>query len=212
MKAFFDTAKVLLSDLASSLLFLILFSLTHNPVLSACFGIALGVIQIAVQFARRKPIDAMEWLSLFLVIASGTATMLTDDPRFVLFKPSAIYAIVGMVMLKPGWMNRYLPPIARAAASDVANYVGFAWAGLMFVSAALNAYLALEEDLVRWALIMTIFAIASKAVLFIAGFAAIRRTARRRIAAMPADARDALLASTGWRTNLTLQPIQKSPA
>jgi intracellular septation protein A len=51
----------------------------------------------------------MELLSLFLVIAAGTATLLTNDPRFVLFKPSVIYVIVGVVMLKPGWMNRYLP-------------------------------------------------------------------------------------------------------
>jgi len=200
MKVFLRTAGVLLSDLASSLLFLIVFSVTHNAVLSACFGISLGLVQITVQFAGRKPIDVMEWLSLFLVIASGTATILTDDPRFVLFKPSAIYAIVGVAMLKPGWMNRYLPPIARAAAGDVASYVGFAWAGLMFLSAALNAYVAVEKDLASWALIMTVFAIASKAVLFVAGFAAIRLTARRRIAAMPADARDALLASTGWQT------------
>jgi intracellular septation protein A len=47
----------------------------------------------------------MEWLSLFLVLASGTATLLTDNPRFVQFKPSAIYVIVGVVMLKPGWMK-----------------------------------------------------------------------------------------------------------
>jgi intracellular septation protein A len=199
MKAFLETARLLLSDLASSLLFLILFALTHHTVLSACLGMALGVVQIAVQLARRKPIDVMEWLSLFLVIAASMATMLTDDPRFVLFKPSAIYAIVGIIMLKPGWMNRYLPPIARAVVSDVANHVGFAWAGLMFLSAALNAYLALERDMASWALIMTIFAIASKAVLFIAGFAAIRLTARRRIAALPDAARDALLGSTGWR-------------
>lgn len=130
MKAFLQTVKLLLSDLASSLLFLLLFALTHNAVLSACLGMLLGLIQIVMHFARRKPIEVMEWLSLFLVIASGTATVLTDDPRFVLFKPSAIYAIIGVAMLRPGWMNRYLPAIAKSTASDIATYVGFAWSGL----------------------------------------------------------------------------------
>lgn len=208
MKAFLQTAKLLLGDMASSLLFLILFSLTHNVILSACLGMSLGLIQVAVQFARRKPIDVMEWMSLFLVIASGTATVLTDDPRFVLFKPTAIYAVVGMVMLRPGWMNRYLPSIARAVASDVATYVGFAWAGLMFVSAALNAYLAMNGDLATWALVMTVFGIVSKVVLAVAGFAAIRLAARRRIRAMPSAERDALLLSTGWRA--TSPPSAKS--
>lgn len=206
MKAFLQTIRLLLSDLASSLLFLVLFSLTHNAVLSACLGMLLGLIQIAVQFARRKPIDVMEWVSLFLVIASGTATVLTDDPRFVLFKPSAIYAIIGIVMLRPGWMNRYLPPIARAVASDIATYVGFAWAGLMFISAMLNAYLAVSKDVATWALTMTIFGIASKVVLSIAGFAAIRLTARQRIRAMPVNEREDLLISTGWQAKSSTLP------
>jgi intracellular septation protein len=30
----------------------------------------------------------------------------------VLFKPSVTYVIIGIVMLKAGWMNRYLPAIA----------------------------------------------------------------------------------------------------
>ena len=181
MKPFLQMVGLLLADLASSLLFLILFSLTHNAVLSAGCGILLGIVQIAVQLIRRKPIDTMEWLSLFLVVASATATVLTDDPRFVLFKPSAIYLVVGIVMMKPGWMNRYLPAIARAVASDVATYVGFAWAALMFVSAGLNAYLAISTGLATWALTMAIFGIASKAALAVAGFAAIRLTARHRI-------------------------------
>jgi intracellular septation protein A len=199
MKAFLQTVKLLLSDLASSLLFLLLFSLTHNALLSACLGMLLGLIQIVMQFARRKPIEVMEWLSLFLVIASGTATVLTDDPRFVMFKPSAIYAIIGVAMLRPGWMNRYLPAIAKSTASDIATYVGFAWSGLMFISAVLNAYFAVSTDFATWALTMTIFGVASKAILFIVGFSAIRLTARHRVRAMPADEREALLISTGWR-------------
>jgi intracellular septation protein len=201
MKPISQTIKLFLGDLASSLVFLILFSTTHNVVLSACVGILLGVIQIAVHFARQTPIDIMEWLSLFLVVASTIATLLTDDPRFVLFKPSAIYAVIGVVMLRPGWMNRYLPAIARAVASDIATYVGFAWAGLMFISAVLNAYLAVSTDLATWALTMAVFGISSKVILFISGFAAIRLMARLRIRAMPADRREALLISTGWHTN-----------
>jgi intracellular septation protein A len=200
VRSFFDAARLLLADLASSLFFVVLLSLTHNATLSACLAIMLGLLQIGIQFIRGKPIDAMEWLSLFLVIAAGAATLLTDDPRFVLFKPSVIYSIVGVVMLKRGWMNRYLPAIARSVASDVATYVGFAWAGLMFVSAALNAFVAIAFDLSTWAVVMPAFGIGSKVVLMLAGFAAIRLTVRRRVRAMPEAERNALLISTGVRT------------
>jgi len=199
MKNFLKAAKLLLLDMASTLAFLLLFLLTHNTILSVGLGIALGLAQIGIQFVRRKPIDTMEWLSLFLVVAAGAATMLTDDPRFVLVKPSVIYAIVGVVMLKPGWLNRYLPDIAKVVAPDVAVVVGFAWAGLMFLSAAVNAFVALTCDVATWALVMPVFGIVSKVVVFLLGFSAIRLTAGRRIRAMPAAEREALLNSTGWR-------------
>jgi len=197
MRDFLNAAKLLLLDLASTILFVVLFLLTHNTVLSISLGMALGLAQIGTQFVRRKPIETMEWLSLFLVIAAGTATLLTNDPRFVLIKPTVIYAIVGIVMLKPGWMNRYLPDIARAVVPDVAVVVGFVWAGLMFVSAMVNAFVAFTCSVATWALVMPIFGVVSKVMLFLIGFAAMRFIGRRRVRAMPALERDALLVSTG---------------
>jgi intracellular septation protein len=199
MRDFLKAAKLLLFDLVSTIFFVVLFLLTHNIVLSVGFGIAVGLAQIGTKFVRGKPIDTMEWLSLFLVIAAGTATLLTDDPRFVLFKPSVIYTIVGVVMLKSGWINRYLPAIARAVIPDVAVVVGFVWAGLMFVSAAVNAFVALTCSVATWALVMPIFSIVSKVVVFLFGFAVMRIVAVRRVRAMPALERDALLVSTGRR-------------
>jgi intracellular septation protein A len=197
MKDFLNAARLLLLDLASTLVFLLLFLLTHNTMLSVGLGVAFGVAQIGIQFVRGKRIDVMEWLSLFLVVAAGTATLLTHDPRFVLFKPSVIYAIVGVVMLKPGWLNRYLPDIARTVMPDVAVVVGYAWAVLMFVSAVVNGFVALTCDVATWAMVMPIYGIVSKVVVFLGGFAAMRIIGRRRITAMPAGERDALLASAG---------------
>jgi intracellular septation protein len=197
MRDFLNAAKLLLLDLASTILFLVVFLLTHNTILAVGLGMALGLAQIATQFVRRRAIETMEWLSLFLVIAAGTATLLTDDPRFVLFKPTVIYAIVGVVMLKPGWMNRYLPDIARAVVPDVAVVVGFVWSGLMFVSAMVNAFVALACSVATWALVMPIFGIVSKLTVFLVGFAALRFIGRRRVLGMPELERDALLVATG---------------
>jgi len=80
--------------------------------------------------------------------------------------------IVGVVMLKPGWMNRYLPAIAQSVVPDVAVILGFIWAGLMFASALTNAFIALKFSLATWALVMPTFGIISKLLLFLAGFAA----------------------------------------
>jgi intracellular septation protein len=132
MKNLLEAGRLLLLDMAATLLFLVLFLLTHNLALSVLLGMALGIAQIGWQLARRKPIDTMQWMSLFLVLGAGTVTLITADPRFVMIKPSVIYIIVGVVMLKRGWMNRYLPPIAIELVPDIAVIFGYAWSGLMF--------------------------------------------------------------------------------
>ena len=149
MRILFQSARLLLLDMASTFFFLVLFLLTKNVPLSVTLGVALGVAQIGVQFARGNRIETMEWLSLFVVVASGAATLLTHDPRFVMIKPSVLYVVVGLVMLKPGWMNRYLPPVAKQLVPDVATMFGFVWAGLMFVTSALNIIVALNFSVAR---------------------------------------------------------------
>lgn len=71
-------------------------------------------------------------------------------------------------------------PIAIQAVPDLTYAFGFIWAGLMFLSAALNIALALNLDPVRWSLVMSIWGIASKATLFLVQFAVMRATGRHR--------------------------------
>ena len=182
MKNLFEAGKLLLLDMAATLLFLVLYLLTHNVTLSVVLGMVLGTAQIGWQLARRKPIDTMQWMSLFLVLGAGTVTLITDDPRFVMIKPSVIYIIVGIVMLRRGWMNRYLPPIAIELVPDIAIIVGYAWSGLMFFSAALNVIVALNFDVATWSAAMSIYGIVSKGAMFLIGYVVMRTigAARRR--------------------------------
>jgi intracellular septation protein A len=188
MKSLLQAGKLLLLDLASTFFFLFVYLLTKNITLSVLLGMALGAAQIGWEFARKKPIDTMQWLSLFLVLGAGTATLLTNDPRFVMIKPSVIYCVVGIVMLKPGWMNRYLPPVAIELIPDVAMIFGYLWAGLMFASAGLNLIVALNFSVATWSAFMSIYAIVSKVALFLIGYATMRTIAvrrRARLAAIP---------------------------
>jgi len=191
VKNLFDAGKLLFLDMAATLFFLVLYLLTHNVTLSVVLGMALGITQIGWQVARRKPIDTMQWMSLFLVLGAGTVTLLTNDPRFVMVKPSVIYLIVGIVMLRRGWMNRYLPPIAIELIPDVAVIFGYVWSGLMFFSAALNMIVALNFSVVTWSATMSIWGIASKLVLFLIGYVTMRTIAVARRRRQISDGADA---------------------
>jgi intracellular septation protein A len=180
MKNLLQAAKLLLLDMASTFFFLFLYLLTKNITLSVLLGMALGAAQIGWEFLRHKPIDTMQWMSLFLVLGTGTATLLTADPRFVM--------IVGIVMLKPGWMNRYLPPVAIELVPDIATIFGYVWAGLMFFSAALSLIVAFNFSITTWLGFMSIYGIASKLVLFLIGYATMRIIGVRRRARLLAAA------------------------
>ena len=180
MKNLFEAGKLLLLDMAATLFFLVLYLLTHNVPLSVLLGMGLGIARIGWQLARKKPIDTMQWMSLFLVLGAGTVTLITNDPRFVMVKPSVIYLIVGIVMLRRGWINRYLPPIALELVPDIAVMVGYAWSGLMFFSAALNLIVALNVSVVTWSVTMSIYGIVSKTVMFLIAYAVLRTVGRRR--------------------------------
>lgn len=188
MKNLFQASRVLLLDMASTLLFLGVYLATGNLFLAVGLGMALGLGQIAWHLIHREPVEALQWLSVVIILASGTATFFTSDPLFIMLKPSIIYVIVGIVMLKRGWMNRYLPPIAQATVPDLGIRFGYIWAGLMFFSAVLNIVLALALEPASWAAVKSAWAIGSKVALFLIQYAVMKSTGIRRARAAMAAA------------------------
>jgi intracellular septation protein len=180
MRDLFSAARVLLLDMASMVLFLVVVVITDNLVLAATLGMVLGVGQIAWQFYKREPVEALQWLSVVQVLAAGTATLLTDNAIFMMLKPSVVAVILGLVMLRRGWMNRYLPPVALATMADVGVVFGFVWAGLMFFTAALNVAMALVLDTKTWAAVMSAWGIASNVGLFLVQYFIMNVIGRRR--------------------------------
>ncbi|MCA0246479.1 MAG: septation protein IspZ [Proteobacteria bacterium] len=188
MKNLFQASRVLLLDMASTLLFLGVYVATGNLFLAVGLGMALGLGQIAWHLFHREPVEALQWLSVVIILASGTATFFTSDPLFVMLKPTIVYVVVGVVMLKRGWMNRYLPPIAQATVPDLGIRFGYIWAGLMFFSAVLNIALALTLDPASWAAAKSAWAIGSKIALFLIQYAVMKSTGIRRAKAAMAMA------------------------
>ena len=190
MKELLHSARYLAEDMASMILFVVVLELAHGmfhielapaTLMAVAAGMVLGVCQIAWHMVRKEVIDAMQWLSVALVIAGGVATFLTNDPRFVMMKPSVIHVIIGVFMLKRGWMTRYLPEVAQLIAPDIAIVFGFIWSGLMFFTAVLNVVVALKVDALAWAKIMSLWGTGSLIGLFLIQFAVMRFIGRRRV-------------------------------
>lgn len=183
MRNFFNAGRFLVEDLLSTIFFVALFSLTKSLYLATGVAIAVGVGQVLLARLRGRPVDAMQWLSLGLVVVMGGATLLTHNQHFIMFKPTIVYIAVGAVMLKPGWMNRYLPPIVQENAPDLGRLFGFVWAAMMFATAIANLVVVMTMDAKAWAWFLAVVPLGSKIGLFLIQFAVIRLAVGRRIRA-----------------------------
>jgi intracellular septation protein len=178
MAGFGYTLRYFAGDLVPMILFLGTFLVSGNILLAVGVGIAASVAQVMGALIRQNPIGALQWAALGLLMVFGGATLATHDARFIMFKPTVIHLILGAVMLKPGWMERYVPAEVRDAARPMLTMFGFIWAGLMFLTAGMNAVLVVFSDPRTWAKFNALFPPLSMVGLFLLQNAYMRARAR----------------------------------
>ena len=173
------------ADFFSTIIFLAIYLSTDNVLLATGVAIAGAIAQVIYSRVRGKPLGYMTWASLALVIVLGSATLLTHDPRFVLAKPAIGHFAIGAIMLKRGWMFRYLPPIVTETIPEYAILAGYAWAALMFALGAGTIAVAMTGDMKLWTFYVTVVLVGAKIAAFAIQYAAFRIlvTSRLRAAA-----------------------------
>lgn len=155
----------MLFDSLGVIVFAALLGLGAGIVAATIAGTAVAIAVVGYELVRGHKVAALQWISLASVLFTAAATLFTGDPRFVMVKPTIVYLIVGSVMLRRGWLNRYIPPEQLAIVGDVMDRFGMIWAALMFASAGLNLVVALLFT-GWWPLFIGIFPLASKFGLF----------------------------------------------
>jgi intracellular septation protein A len=169
-----DVFGRLLTDFLSTIVFLALYLTTGNVVLATSFAIAGAVAQVVYSRVKGKPLAFMTYASLALVIVLGGATLLTNDPRFVLAKPSIAHFAIGAIMLRRGWMLRYMPPLVSETIPQYVTVAGYAWAALMFALGLGTIAVAATGDLRLWAIYVSVVLLGAKVAAFAIQYAAFR--------------------------------------
>ncbi|WP_298256861.1 septation protein IspZ [Bradyrhizobium sp.] len=154
------------TDFLSSILFAAVYFITGNIALATGIGIAGAILQAIRARIKGSELGFMTWASLGLVIVLGTATLFTNDPRFVLAKPSIAHFAIGAIMLKRGWMLRYVPPIVSETIPEYVTIAGFAWAVLMFALGLGTIAVAMTGDMKLWAIYVSFVTVGAKIAAF----------------------------------------------
>jgi intracellular septation protein len=166
-----------LSDLLPVLLFFAVYSLRQDIFLATSVAIVVTVLQVGYAWLRGRVIDAMQWVSLALVVVLGGATLLLHDKHFIMWKPTVLYWIMGGGLLVGQWMgkNGIQAMMGKQVALPQPVWRGlcYAWVVFFALMGALNLYVAyhFSEDIwVKFKLfgglgLMVVFAVAQSLVL-----------------------------------------------
>jgi intracellular septation protein len=178
-----DALRRLGFDFLSTIVFLVIYLSTGDVILATAVAIAGAIAQVVWSRIKGQTLGYMTWASLGLVIVLGGATLLTHDPRFVLAKPAIGHFAIGLIMLKRGWMLRYMPPIVTDNIPEYVTFAGYAWAALCFVLAAGTIGVAMTGDMKLWTFYVTVVLIGAKLAAFGIQYAAFRVLVGSRIRA-----------------------------
>ena len=178
-----DVFSRLAHDFFSTIVFLVIYLVTDNIILATSVAIAGAIAQVVYNRIKGRELSFMTWASLGLVIVLGGATILTSDPRFVLAKPAIAHFAVGAVMLRRGWMLRYMPPLVAETIPEYVTIAGFAWAALMFALGAGTIAIAMTGDLKLWTIYVSVVALGAKIAAFAVQYVVFRLAVTSRIRA-----------------------------
>jgi intracellular septation protein A len=171
-------------DFLSTIVFLIVYFVSGQLYLAIIVAVAVGIGQFLLLKLRGRTPDVMGWLSLVMVIALGGASLMTNDSRFIMAKPSVVHFAVGVVMLRRGWLARYMPEFVKQNVPErVLIGSGYAWAALMFALGLINLYVANRYSIEVWAWFISVFALGAKVVAFLIQYAVIWVLIRRKLRA-----------------------------
>jgi len=169
-------------DFLSTIVFLIVYFVSGELYVAIAVAMAVGIGQFLLLKLRGRTPDIMGWLSLVMVIALGGASLMTNDSRFIMAKPSVVHFAVGVVMLRRGWLARYMPAFVKQnVPENVLVGSGYAWAALMFALGLINLYVANRYSIDVWAWFISIYAVGAKVVAFLIQYAVIWVMIRRKL-------------------------------
>ena len=101
----------------------------------------------------------------------------------MMVKPTIVHFAVAAVMLRRGWMLRYLPEtVLRNVPEPAVVAAGYAWAALLAALGLANLIIALRLGFATWAWFVSVGAVGAKLAAFALQYGVFRTIIRQRIA------------------------------
>ena len=129
---------------------------TQAPILAAtAVTMVASVIQMVIQKVTGRRIETMQAVTLVLVVALGSATLFFNDERFIKWKPTAVYWLLGsallfwQVVLRRNALQALLGSQLKLPDAVYAR-LAYAWALFFAIMGAVNLWVAYHLSTEIW--------------------------------------------------------------
>ena len=116
--------------------------------------IILSTLHIAIVYATKRTVSKQQLLTLVVGVVFGGMTLLLQDKRFIMYKPTLLYSIFAIAILVSQWMNKsLLKALLGQIISPPENYwwrVSVVWGGFYFFAGIANIYVANTMSEAAW--------------------------------------------------------------
>ena len=118
-------------------------------------AIAATVVQIGYLRYKHGKVEAMQWLSLGVIVLFGGATLLAQSETFIKWKPTVLYwlmggaLLVGQLFFKKNFIKS-LMGAQMELPDSVWRTVNWAWAGFFATMGVLNLWVAYTFPTDTW--------------------------------------------------------------
>jgi intracellular septation protein len=116
---------------------------------------AATVVQMGLIYAIDRRLQAVQKITLLLVLVFGALTLLLHDDRFIKWKPTVLYGAIALALAAAlwGWKKNVLQLLLGSQLqlpTRVWSRLTQAWIGYCLFMAALNAYVAAFYSTDAW--------------------------------------------------------------
>jgi intracellular septation protein len=143
-----------LFDLFPVLCFFAVYWLSDIYIATAA-AIAATIGQVAWLRLRKRRIDPMLWVSLALIVVFGSLTLILQDKRFIMWKPTVLYwcfaaaLAVSATLFRKNLIRSMLSKEIQLPDPVWAN-LNWSWVGFFLVMGVANLYVAFNFEEATW--------------------------------------------------------------
>lgn len=144
----------LLTDFLPIALFFITFKLAGIYVATGV-AIAATLLQIVWFYFRNGKVEAMQWVSLVIIVLFGGATLVFHDDTFIKWKPTVLYwlmggaLVLGHLVLKRNFLQSLMGSQLDLPEAAWLRLL-WAWSGFFVFMGVVNLWVAYNFDLDTW--------------------------------------------------------------